>query len=189
MSDAPASQHTREIAPADSLPAGLENGAHQDAETAAAASTPAPDVAVDGEPLPPSSDDTLVQSAASEETEAALWLTRRDRLFIGMLALAALLLMCAHWARLSGWGLQEVEIDRHPARQFEYKIDINTATWVEWSQLDGIGETLARRIVEDRDQHGPFIDVDDIQRVKGIGPKKLDAIRPWLKLESPHPAP
>jgi len=46
--------------------------------------------------------------------------------------------------------------------------------------LPEIGESLAKRIVESRDADGPFADHDDLQRVRGIGPKTLDRVRPYL---------
>jgi len=116
----------------------------------------------------------------TEETTSSLWLLPSDRWFIGVLAGIAFLLMTIHWARLSGWGLDSIEIDRHPTRQYEYKIDINKATWVEWVQLDGIGNVLAKRIVDDRKTNGPFESIDDVQRVKGIGPKTLKKFRSYL---------
>lgn len=61
-----------------------------------------------------------------------------------------------------------------------YRVDMNTAGWIEWSQLEGIGPSLAHRIVADRNINGPFASIDDLSRVEGIGPAKLQAIRPWL---------
>jgi competence protein ComEA len=75
-----------------------------------------------------------------------------------------------------------VEVDRLESESLDYRIDVNTATWVEWAQLDGIGEALAERIVADREANGPFKSVDDLRRVKGIGPKTLARIRPYLTL-------
>jgi len=43
--------------------------------------------------------------------------------------------------------------------------------------LPGIGETLARRIVQSRVEDGPFLDRNDLRRAYGIGPKTLDAVR------------
>ncbi|WP_437205217.1 ComEA family DNA-binding protein [Planctomicrobium sp. SH664] len=76
---------------------------------------------------------------------------------------------------------QLIEVHRPHERKFEFQIDINRATWVEWMQLDGIGESLGRRIVAYREEHGPFASIDDIDRVPGIGPAKMQAIRPHLR--------
>jgi len=51
------------------------------------------------------------------------------------------------------------------------KIDINTASVRELTQLDRIGLALAGRIVEYREKHGPFEKPEDIIKVRGIGPK------------------
>jgi competence protein ComEA len=96
---------------------------------------------------------------------------------------AGLVLVTIHWLALSEWGRRPVEIDRLPAGEYQYVVDINRATWVEWAQFDGIGETLARRIVADRDRRGPFASIDDVKRVKGIGPKKFAQMRPYLTIE------
>ncbi len=63
---------------------------------------------------------------------------------------------------------------------YVFQVDVNAATWIEWAQLDGIGEKLAKRIVADRADHGPFQSVEDLRRVKGIGAKTLDKMRPHL---------
>ena len=70
---------------------------------------------------------------------------------------------------------------RGPAFQL-YRVDVNTGTWVEWMQLDGIGRTMAHRIVANREEFGPFLTIDDLTRVDGIGPVTLDRVRPWLTI-------
>ena len=105
---------------------------------------------------------------------------RSDQVFIGIAAILALGLMSVQWAQLSGWGMQPIEIEQIPPQQFDYRIDINSAEWIEWVQMRGIGETLANRIIEDREQNGPFESIDDLQRVKGIGPKTIEKLRPWI---------
>ncbi|MBX3444536.1 MAG: helix-hairpin-helix domain-containing protein [Planctomyces sp.] len=111
--------------------------------------------------------------------------SRTDCWFFGVLAAVGLAALCVHLARLSGWGLRAVAVDRPEARRYEYQVDINSATWVEWMQLDGIGEALARRIVEDREANGVFASIEDVARVRGIGPATLDRIRPHLRRSEP----
>ena len=55
--------------------------------------------------------------------------------------------------------------------------DINRATAAEWDELPGIGPAKAQAIVEDRERNGPFRSIDDLARVKGIGPKLLERLR------------
>jgi competence protein ComEA len=51
------------------------------------------------------------------------------------------------------------------------KININEASVAELTQLKRIGPKIAKRIVEYRENHGPFVQTEDIMNVKGIGPK------------------
>jgi competence ComEA-like helix-hairpin-helix protein len=66
----------------------------------------------------------------------------------------------------------------------DMRVDINTATAAELNVLPGLGPMLAERIVADRDQHGPFKDVDDLDRVSGIGPAIIDRLEPYVVAES-----
>ncbi len=61
-------------------------------------------------------------------------------------------------------------------------IALNTAVATELDRLPGIGPKTAEVIVEYRNEHGPFQDLSHIMRVKGIGPKKWEQIRPYLRL-------
>ncbi|MDR2176362.1 MAG: helix-hairpin-helix domain-containing protein [Synergistaceae bacterium] len=56
-------------------------------------------------------------------------------------------------------------------------IDVNRATEEELVGLKGIGPVLAKSIVEDRRKNGPFRNVEDLVRVRGIGLKKLEGFR------------
>jgi competence protein ComEA len=56
-------------------------------------------------------------------------------------------------------------------------VDINTAGVERLVELDGIGAVYAQRIVDYREQHGPFDAVNQLADVNGIGPKTLDDIR------------
>lgn len=48
-------------------------------------------------------------------------------------------------------------------------------------QLNGVGPVLAQRILEYRQANGPFESVDELNQVKGIGPKKLEKIQIQFK--------
>lgn len=122
------------------------------------------------------------ETVSAKPTEVAyLWLRRGDQVFVGLLVAMLLVLLGIHWLRLSRWGSAPVELSSLQPREYYYSLDINTASWVEWAQLDGIGEKLARRIVTDRDELGLFRNPDDVNRVRGIGPKLMERIRPFLR--------
>jgi competence protein ComEA len=57
------------------------------------------------------------------------------------------------------------------------KIDLNTADATALDTLPGVGPSTAAKIVADRQTNGPFKSVDDLGRVPGIGPKKLDSLK------------
>ena len=61
-------------------------------------------------------------------------------------------------------------------------LDLNTATASQLERLPGIGPALAARIVEDRDRRGPFRRVEDLGRVKGIGPATVERVRPRARV-------
>jgi competence protein ComEA len=60
-------------------------------------------------------------------------------------------------------------------------VDLATASAQQLEHLPGIGPALAGRIVEHRDQHG-FRSVDELVRVRGIGPRTLAALRARVTL-------
>jgi len=55
-------------------------------------------------------------------------------------------------------------------------VNLNTAGAAELDALPGIGPVLAQRIVDHREQHGPFQRVEDLQDVPGIGPSILGGL-------------
>lgn len=61
------------------------------------------------------------------------------------------------------------------------KININYASEKELEDLPGIGPSLAKRIVEYREQNGPFKSLEDLEKVKGIGQKKIEQIKDLIE--------
>jgi competence ComEA-like helix-hairpin-helix protein len=57
------------------------------------------------------------------------------------------------------------------------KIDLNHCGYYDFVNLPGIGPALAQRIIAYRDSAGQFRNVEELQKVKGIGPAKFAAIR------------
>src|SRR4051812_20189058 len=60
-------------------------------------------------------------------------------------------------------------------------ISLLSATVAQLDTLDGIGPTLAQRIVQYRDAHGGFRSVDELKQVEGIGEKRFAALRKALQ--------
>ena len=56
-------------------------------------------------------------------------------------------------------------------------ININTATAAELDTLPGIGPTTAQKIIDYREQNGPFINAEDIINVSGIGPGTYERMK------------
>ncbi len=64
-------------------------------------------------------------------------------------------------------------------------LNVNTAGTAALEELPGIGPALAAAIVEHRQRHGPFASVDELVEVSGIGPAKLERIRPLATVDGP----
>lgn len=63
------------------------------------------------------------------------------------------------------------------------RIDINTASSAQLQRLPRIGPKMAARIIEHRTVRGPFQRVGDLERVRGIGEKTMEKLRPHLAVE------
>ncbi len=66
------------------------------------------------------------------------------------------------------------------AAQTGGKVNLNTATAEQLQALPGIGPKTAERIVEFREQNGPFRRVEDLMNVRGIGEKKFLQLKDLL---------
>jgi competence protein ComEA len=109
------------------------------------------------------------------------WILRRA----DQATVAGIVLLCL--AATGGWiavqsGLRQrmLEVDGVEPQCAQFQVDVNKAEVPELIQLPGVGNTLAERIVESREKDGPFADLDELRRVKGIGAKTFERIRPYL---------
>jgi competence ComEA-like helix-hairpin-helix protein len=68
-------------------------------------------------------------------------------------------------------------------------IDLNAATIKELEELPGVGQVTAQRIIDMREKSGRFRRVEDLLAIRGISQKKLDALRPYVLVSLPPPAP
>ena len=59
-------------------------------------------------------------------------------------------------------------------------VNINTASLEELESLDGIGSATAQKIIDYRTENGPFVSIEDLINVSGIGPAVMDQIRPFI---------
>jgi competence protein ComEA len=118
----------------------------------------------------------------SDHSRHPRWLLRRaDQVAVAALVMSAAVALAGWWFAHGGWQGRLIEIDRADPLTVHFEVDINSADWPELLQLPGIGPTLAHRIVESRQMAGPFADNDALRRVRGIGPKTMEQIRPYLR--------
>lgn len=99
-------------------------------------------------------------------TRSPVWSSELVRRFIGLL-LAVLLLPA-----MSGAGKEK--------KKSGPPVNLNTATVAELAELPGVGEAIARRIVRHREKSGKFRRVEELLVIRGISPKKLEGLRPYI---------
>ena len=61
-------------------------------------------------------------------------------------------------------------------------VNINRATYQELKSLPGIGEVIAKNIVDYREKYGLFTKEEDLKNVKGIGEKKYETIKDMITI-------
>lgn len=114
-----------------------------------------------------------------------IWLRRADQVTVAALVLLGAALLVAQWAYRGGLQSRLLPIDSAPPVPLVWQVDVNVAEWPELSVLPDVGDQLAKEIVENRRKFGPFSSPADLRRVRGIGPKTIFRIRPYL---APFPA-
>src|SRR3974390_313176 len=80
------------------------------------------------------------------------------------------------------WAAQGICAKKKPPL---HPINLNTASSAELQQVPGIGPSTAGKILQARKSYGSFKSVDDLQAIKGIGPKKLEKMRKSRTVNKP----
>lgn len=62
------------------------------------------------------------------------------------------------------------------------KVNINTASELELQTVSGIGEATAKSIIAYREAHGGFKKLTELKKIDGIGTKKLEKMKDYIKL-------
>jgi competence protein ComEA len=92
----------------------------------------------------------------------------------GVFLCVLLILFFQDRTRMEEAGVEtEIEVPQEEILPDLSPLDLNTATQEELAQLPGIGEELARRIVEHREANGLFETIEELMEVSGIGEGKF----------------
>ncbi len=112
-----------------------------------------------------------------------IWLTNAERWTLMVLGVSALVgLGVIAWQQRHG-PLTVIQGQEPPYAEWEAKladarqVDVNEATAEELERLPQIGPSLAQRIVEYRQAHGPFASPEQLREVPGIGPSTYAMVR------------
>lgn len=70
--------------------------------------------------------------------------------------------------------------ERKPSKKVNLPVHVNTASLDELCALNGVGPKLAEKILEVRNALGAFKNAEDLQKVPGIGKKKLEKLLPGV---------
>lgn len=96
--------------------------------------------------------------------------------------LVAFLVVGASWTL----SAESVGLEEGEAQEEALRVNINSASAVELEQLPGIGETVAKRIMEHREKNGAFQKTEELMNVRGIGEKTYMKLRPFLTVGPPQ---
>jgi len=100
--------------------------------------------------------------------------------FAEILLVGLILVLLA--GRLTGGGDGGDHQGKGPkASDLTFRLDLNRARWHKLTCLPGIGEIRAREIVRDRRERGPFAGLQDLDRVRGIGPATIRKVRKFIR--------
>lgn len=114
--------------------------------------------------------EVVIDPAANLRSNPRLLISRLDQFSLLMVAMALSAGVLLHLV-FGNWSGEP------PPQLTAYRVDLNTAELEELVLLEGVGELTAEKIMLDRQKKGFFLAEDDLQRVKGIGPKTMERLR------------
>jgi len=108
--------------------------------------------------------------------------TKEEKRVIAFI-LAAILAgsIIAYYKKTCPLRLAFLEYDTEKIKESK-KININTADEKKLIRIRGIGPVMAGRIINYRNQEGPFLKCEDLKNVKGIGNKTYEKIKNQIRL-------
>ncbi|MBK9331578.1 MAG: helix-hairpin-helix domain-containing protein [Ignavibacteria bacterium] len=75
---------------------------------------------------------------------------------------------------------EKLSADNEPP---DFTVDLNTAGIEELTELPGVGESIAAKIISYRDANKRFKNINELMKVKGIGQKKFEKMKKYLKAD------
>ena len=79
-----------------------------------------------------------------------------------------------------------VQVEPGPRETPAFRLDLNADPWPRFLLLEGIGETLARRIVQAREKRGGFSSLEEVMALPGIPDRPFEEARDWVTV-GPRP--
>jgi len=79
-------------------------------------------------------------------------------------------------------GIEKPTLKKVSFKNYTGMVNINRASIAQLDSLPGIGPVLAARIIEYRKIHGPFVAIEDLRKVRGIGARLFEEIKARLSL-------
>lgn len=144
----------------------------------AAASTSSPEWPTERQWVAPPGDLSIRLST----TPAPAW-SRPAQGAAALFLFLALLLLAWHICAAQRWTCRPATLES--AADDPPFLDLNQADHAQLLQLPGVGENLAQRIEKYRAEHHGFREVEELRQVSGIGPKLMEKIRPFVRVELP----
>lgn len=80
-------------------------------------------------------------------------------------------------------NIEEMSTENSSTSNSNKKVNINKATVTELTNIPGIGESTAEKIIAYREENGKFKSVEDIKKVSGIGTSKYEKLKDYISVK------